>query len=68
MTPTEEIDLRTMWSRSAEIQFGKESNIKLTVDAMIDEYKVLMTNMPTPTAQQKAEAREIVVDHHIKGY
>ena len=68
MTAKEELDLRTMWSRSVEIQFGKESNIKLTVDAMIDEYKTLMTNIPNPTLQQKSEAREVVIDHHIKGY
>ena len=66
MTPTEEMELRTMWSRSVEIQFGKGSIIKLTVDAMISEYEILLPK--NPTAQEKAIAREIVVDHHIKGY
>jgi len=64
LTVEEENDLRIQFSRMVRIQYGPEESIKTKVDLMVDE---LITLLPqdNPTHQEIAEAKEIVIAHHI---
>ena len=64
MSAKEESNLRNQFSEMVEKQFPELEKVKPTVDAMIDELQTLLPQ-DNPSKQLIAEAKEIVIAHHI---
>lgn len=64
LTATQENQLRIQFSQMVRIQYGPVDPIKDKVDLMVDELKTLLPQ-DNPTPQQIAEAKEIVLYHHL---
>ena len=67
MNAEEENNLRNQFSEMVEIQFPELEKVKLKVDAMVDELQTLLPQ-DKPSKQLIAEAKEIVIAHHIMEY